>query len=801
MHCIVPARTIFAVVFSYVHTFSSIERIAMVKTWNHRTVQKRSHRNAAEVTIHIRSIQNNNHDTQSSDKSFIRQRKSLRLHVQKQPQDEGEICSFNQNKTLSQCEDVQRNHRHPKADDTDTTTSDPQVNCPLQLPVPVPEPVNSSVHDGITVSSISKTSLSNTSTDDSSVNDRTPTSASSTTTTQIESKSGPETSLLDAFLNHTDVSFHYFTPQEANQIQSKLLDWYATNRRKLPWRGDPPPWNGSTSSTTTHSTRHKNEKSTQKDAKLSCTNASTRTKETNESYMHQTYPITTYGVWVSEIMCQQTRVEAVIIKWCQFMSKFPNVTSLAQANLEDVNAIWAGLGYYRRLKLLHTAAQTVVTKYDGTIPNTVTELLSLPGIGRYTANAIASIAYQQCVPVVDGNVGRVLSRLRCIAQTIKAPSVKDQYGWTLAQQIVSAQGTDNMTSRAGDINQALMELGATYCSPSGTGIHPNDPLKEFYWSTKLGMQLASSLRNRKDTITTTSIETATTNLDHYMSIVDTNDNNTTRCQVCASSGIHDIVKHFGEKMLSISDMALPHDDPNLHDKVQQLGHSLFPLAPLKVHKKEDLYIVAAMCRTHTDANGRYEEQWLLMKRPENGGLLSGQWEFPSTCVWQSEEVKRKSSGARLDMSSHVPLLSITERQNHACSLMSSLGGHVDGTNLTLLTVNEEPMHHIFSHVRHTMYIEYTRVDDKWIISSTDPTRTTTVQWMSQSDMDHVGITSGVKKIFTAVQKRIADGIIPSQKMTKVRTSDQEKLRKPQKRRVDTELENNKTKREKTRRKR
>jgi A/G-specific adenine glycosylase len=124
-------------------------------------------------------------------------------------------------------------------------------------------------------------------------------------------------------------------------------------------------------------------------------------------------------------------------------------------------------------------------KYGGELPKTVEELMRIDGIGQYTGSAIASIAFDVCVPVVDGNVCRVLARLRGIANNIKAPILKDKLGWGLAEQIVKAGDG----KKAGDVNQALMELGATYCSPSGTGVDSRDPLKELYLSTKLSKML------------------------------------------------------------------------------------------------------------------------------------------------------------------------------------------------------------------------------------------------------------------------------------------------------------------------
>jgi A/G-specific adenine glycosylase len=178
-----------------------------------------------------------------------------------------------------------------------------------------------------------------------------------------------------------------------------LLRWYDQNRRDLPWR------------------------------------------ETRDPYR----------IWLSEIMLQQTRVATVLDYYRIFLNRFPNVQTLAAASEDAVLAAWSGLGYYRRARMLHRCAKDLVQKYSGQFPQNSEALLALPGIGRYTAAAIASIAFAEAVAVVDGNVERVLRRLAGIDLT--APQT-----WRRAQALL-----DN--SRPGDFNQAMMELGATVCVP------------------------------------------------------------------------------------------------------------------------------------------------------------------------------------------------------------------------------------------------------------------------------------------------------------------------------------------------
>lgn len=169
-----------------------------------------------------------------------------------------------------------------------------------------------------------------------------------------------------------------------------------------------------------------------------------------------------YAIWVSEIMLQQTRVQTVIPYWERWMQKFPTVTALARAPLDDVLASWAGLGYYSRARNLHTGAQTVATKWAGALPSRASELRAVPGIGPYTAGAIASIAFGERAPLVDGNVARVLARVYGITDDIKS---------TTGQRVLWQRAGDLMTAlpasaRPGDLNQGLMELGATLCAPA-----------------------------------------------------------------------------------------------------------------------------------------------------------------------------------------------------------------------------------------------------------------------------------------------------------------------------------------------
>jgi len=191
-----------------------------------------------------------------------------------------------------------------------------------------------------------------------------------------------------------------------------------------------------------------------------------------------------YQIWISEIMLQQTRVAVVVERYRQFLSRFPNVEKLAAAREDSVLAQWSGLGYYRRARNLHAAAKVIAR--EKTFPETAETLRVLPGIGRYTAAAIASIAFNEPVAVVDGNVERVLRRLR-------GKMLSQEECWNAAQLFLDP-------ARPGDFNQAMMELGATVCLP-GQPQCAVCPIRKFCRTRGAGDSKPVRLRQQKKEIT------------------------------------------------------------------------------------------------------------------------------------------------------------------------------------------------------------------------------------------------------------------------------------------------------------
>ena len=193
-----------------------------------------------------------------------------------------------------------------------------------------------------------------------------------------------------------------------------------------------------------------------------------------------------YAVWVSEIMLQQTRCSAVIPYYERFLSELPNVAALAAVDDDRLNRLWQGLGYYSRAKNLKKAANEVLSRFSGTMPDRYRDLLTLPGIGSYTAGAIASIAFSERVPAVDGNVLRVYARVHADPSDVSDPAVK---------QRVFDELKAVMPKDAGTFNQALMELGATVCVPNGQPLCGDCPLAELCKARAFGT--AGLLPNKK----------------------------------------------------------------------------------------------------------------------------------------------------------------------------------------------------------------------------------------------------------------------------------------------------------------
>ncbi len=190
-----------------------------------------------------------------------------------------------------------------------------------------------------------------------------------------------------------------------DHFHETVLDWYDANKRVMPWRGEKDP----------------------------------------------------YRIWISEIMLQQTQVKTVIPYYNRFIQRFPDIETLARSDIYDVLKQWEGLGYYSRARQMHAAAGEIVTRFQGSLPSETDDLKSLPGIGPYTAGAIASIAFGKKASVLDGNIIRFFCRYFYLTENISLPETRKSL-WQLAERLLP-------DARTGDFNEALMEMGAVVCVP------------------------------------------------------------------------------------------------------------------------------------------------------------------------------------------------------------------------------------------------------------------------------------------------------------------------------------------------
>ncbi|EPQ17084.1 A/G-specific adenine DNA glycosylase [Myotis brandtii] len=293
-----------------------------------------------------------------------------------------------------------------------------------------------------------------------------------------------------------------------------------------------------------------------------------------------------YAVWVSEVMLQQTQVATVIDYYTRWMQKWPTLQDLASASLEEVNQLWAGLGYYSRGRRLQEGARKVVEELGGHVPRTAETLQRLlPGVGRYTAGAIASIAFGQVTGVVDGNIVRVLCRVRGIGADPSNTFVSQQL-WSLAQQLVDP-------ARPGDFNQAAMELGAIVCTPQ----HPH--------CSQCPVQSLCRAHQRVERERLPASQSLPGSPD-----VEECAPNTGQCQLCA---------------------------PPTEPWDQTLGVANFPRKASRKPPREECSATCVLEQPRAPGGARI----LLVQRP-NSGLLAGLWEFPSVPVDPSGRHQRKA---------------------------------------------------------------------------------------------------------------------------------------------------------------
>ena len=335
-------------------------------------------------------------------------------------------------------------------------------------------------------------------------------------------------------------SIHCFSGEEIDVSRVLLSAWYAANKREMPWR----------------------------------------------SYLNS-FPDATpnqhaYAVWVSEIMLQQTQVATVVPYYVKWMQAWPSVAALSEASEERVREMWSGLGYYRRAVNLLSGAKIVMEKCNGQMPSSAAGLQAvIPGVGPYTAAAIASIVFGERIGVVDGNVLRVVSRLRAIGAEITSSQARGSI-----QELVN---TLVDPTAPGDFNQALMELGALVCTPSSPAC-ANCPLQ----SVCLAYKLKETRRDKQGKLCCES--------DVKQPLLSVNIPCVEECNLCLSRSA---------------------------DWEEGLGVLNFPRKEKKVITKEELFVVCVCEVKFRDAS--CPTKYCLVKRPSQG-LLASFWEFPSLPV-------------------------------------------------------------------------------------------------------------------------------------------------------------------------
>ncbi|GJJ68256.1 A/G-specific adenine glycosylase [Entomortierella parvispora] len=473
-------------------------------------------------------------------------------------------------------------------------------------------------------------------------------------------------------------SYHRFVSEESRQrVRDSLVAWYDVNHRKLPWRVD-----------------------FHDPSAISGKAAGQRA----------------YEVWVSEIMCQQTQVATVIPYYNTWMSKWPTINDLAAADIEDVNKVWTGLGYYSRASRLHTGAQKVVQMFGGVLPSDPAILeKEVPGVGRYTAGAIVSHAYNVPAELVDGNVIRVLSRLRAIGGDVKSPKVIDLH-WLVAKELVHQE-------RPGCFNQALMELGATICTPQNPKC--NDcPVQT---SCRAYAEVIDRSRSQENVTLKEEIES---------------EYDDSRCTLC----------------LAESEV----------DAKEQGLVTQYPRKAAKKAPRDEECAVAILERVISEkADGTLNSEFLLVKRPAKG-LLAGMWEFPTV------ELEQLQADHSLDGPS-------TYKQRSS----SSLKYMIDVLGLDWLRDNKDierrdlgNAQHLFSHIRKVYHAEWVLVKNQDSSAKGDkeakPKKgAPETVWLSAEELATAAIPTGILKAYQLLEKYRKgkdSGLLDSSKAAKRKTT-------------------------------
>ncbi|KAF2629086.1 A/G-specific adenine glycosylase [Macroventuria anomochaeta] len=416
-----------------------------------------------------------------------------------------------------------------------------------------------------------------------------------------------------------------------------------------------------------------------------------------------------YEVWVSEVMLQQTRVSTVIPYFNNWISKWPTVQDLASADHDEVLAAWKGLGYYSRATRLHEGAKAVVAKPSQSMPDEISELLQLPGIGQYTAGAISSIAFGRAEPVLDGNVARVLSRQLGLYIDVKDKKSSDML-WKVADQLikeVSEHPEVEFSAIPGQWNQALMELGSTICTPRPKC--EECPIQRTCRAYNEGLALSKA---QQSATAIPDIEDACTLCDQ----LDTEDLATIPEEELSDDGLKPAKKRKATAKQT--------------NTLSRYFAIATPSASSNVDS-EDEEAVAASKKRKAPAFFKTSKS---VNTPATG-LLASLWQFPQTTLSASDTTA-------------------TVRKASAQKYVSSLtAGNIDLSKARYVT-SFEPLVHVFTHLRLTMHAYHYRVTDNAeadsLICSGAPAR----KWVDTSSMDNETLSTGMRKCWELVAKNV-----------------------------------------------
>ncbi|KAG7097584.1 hypothetical protein E1B28_004921 [Marasmius oreades] len=408
-----------------------------------------------------------------------------------------------------------------------------------------------------------------------------------------------------------------------------------------------------------------------------------------------------YEVWISEIMLQQTQVATVIPYYNAWMEKFPTIDHLAASCIEDVNALWKGLGYYSRASRLLAGAQKVVKEYGGQLPDNAKDMeANIPGIGRYSAGAICSIAYGERAPVLDGNVHRLLSRMLVLHAPPKSKATLDIL-WSAAAAMVSESEEDGKSGKdcgnkhSGDINQALIELGSTICKVRDPSCNLC-PLR--IWCHAQARQSGQE-----------------------MEIEDIED----ICTLC-------------EPVTDTSDV------------------TRYPMKAERKRAREETDVVTVVEWCPAPPDTTKQSHFLLLRRPEKG-LLAGLYEFPTTFNVSPSLSPRQIT----DIGMERVAFAVRGSTARLCEPHSIGGGQQDKSPYAVVDVEfAGDVHHVFSHIRKTYKVQRIRIaggeeppktEVICVTKDAPNTKHKEALWVPKDQVAEANISTGVVKVWRLVK--------------------------------------------------